>query len=361
MARTHEHTVNIAAPLTLVSAIPLAMQGDAEADELRLHVVNGRELEDMTGYTVGGYLERADGIRVMLKGSVTADVVEVKLQEACYRVPGAYKAFVRLTKTTGEKMTLFLFAGRIESEGDGEIVDEEDTLPSVEELIAMIEEIDRAIAEANVARDDANAAAGSANAAAITANKAADAANAAASRLDGMTATATGLDAGNAPTVSVTTAEDGTKTLAFGIPKGDKGDTGATGPKGDKGDKGDTGATGPQGPKGEQGPKGADGTMTFEELTEEQKESLRGPQGIQGEQGVQGPKGDKGDTGETGATGPKGDKGDKGDTGPQGIPGNDGADGYTPQRGVDYWTAEDRTQMVSDVLAALPNASGVSF
>ena len=150
-------------------------------------------------------------------------------------------------------------------------------------------------------------------------------------------------------------------------PQGEKGDTGSTGPQGPKGDKGDTGPQGPKGdkgdtgPQGPQGPKGADGTMTFEELTEEQKESLRGPQGIQGEQGLQGPKGDKGDPGETGATGPQGPKGDKGDTGPQGIPGNDGADGYTPQRGVDYWTAEDRTQMVSDVLAALPNASGVSF
>lgn len=159
MARIHEHTVNIAAPLSLVNAIPLAMQGDSEADELKLHVLRGREPADMSGYTVGGYLERADGIRVMLKGSVTADVVEVKLQEACYRVPGAYKAFVRLTKTTGEKMTLFLFAGYIESEGDGDIVDDESKIPSIEELVAMIEEIDRATSGANEARDNANAAA----------------------------------------------------------------------------------------------------------------------------------------------------------------------------------------------------------
>lgn len=51
-------------------------------------------------------------------------------------------------------------------------------------------------------------------------------------------------------------------------------------------------------------------------------------------------------------------------TGLPGEPGADGApgaDGYTPQRGVDYWTAADQAQMVQDVLAALPNASGVSF
>ena len=45
-------------------------------------------------------------------------------------------------------------------------------------------------------------------------------------------------------------------------------------------------------------------------------------------------------------------KGDKGD------PGNDGK---TPEKGTDYWTEEDKTEIVSDVLASLPNASGVSF
>lgn len=41
--------------------------------------------------------------------------------------------------------------------------------------------------------------------------------------------------------------------------------------------------------------------------------------------------------------------------------GEGGTDGYTPVRGVDYWTEEDQAQIVSDVLAAIPNASGVSF
>ena len=47
--------------------------------------------------------------------------------------------------------------------------------------------------------------------------------------------------------------------------------------------------------------------------------------------------------------------------GPQGIQGPAGANGYTPVRGTDYWTATDQEQIVSDVLAALPNAQGVSF
>ena len=99
--------------------------------------------------------------------------------------------------------------------------------------------------------------------------------------------------------------------------KGEKGDVGATGPagpKGDKGEKGDTGATGAQGPVG--------------------------PQGIKGETGPAGPQGEKGETGPAGDSGPA---------------------GYTPQRGTDYWTEEDKAEIVSQVLAALPDGSEVKY
>lgn len=38
-----------------------------------------------------------------------------------------------------------------------------------------------------------------------------------------------------------------------------------------------------------------------------------------------------------------------------------GAPGYTPQKGVDYFTADDKEQLVSDVLAALPVWEGSSY
>lgn len=71
--------------------------------------------------------------------------------------------------------------------------------------------------------------------------------------------------------------------------------------------------------------------------------------GEKGDTGAQGPQGEKGDTG---AQGPQGDKGDTGGTGPS---------GYTPVRGTDYWTAQDKTQIVSDVLTALPKWNGGSY
>lgn len=48
-------------------------------------------------------------------------------------------------------------------------------------------------------------------------------------------------------------------------------------------------------------------------------------------------------------------KGDKGDTGAT------GADGKTPIKGVDYWTAADKQEIVNDVIAALPDGTEVSY
>ena len=53
--------------------------------------------------------------------------------------------------------------------------------------------------------------------------------------------------------------------------------------------------------------------------------------------------------------------GEPGPAGPQGEQGPAGADGYTPKRGVDYWTAADQQAIVDDVLAALPDGTEVSY
>lgn len=77
-----------------------------------------------------------------------------------------------------------------------------------------------------------------------------------------------------------------------------------------------------------------------------------------GADGAPGPQGEPGPKGDAGGTGPKGDKGDKGDTGDVGPA---GPAGYTPVKGTDYFTAEDKAEMVNAVLAALPSAEGVSY
>lgn len=78
--------------------------------------------------------------------------------------------------------------------------------------------------------------------------------------------------------------------------------------------------------------------------------ALVGPQGPQGATGDTGP---QGPAGEAGAKGDKGDKGDTGATGPA------GANGYTPVKGVDYFTEADKTEIVNAVLANFTDVSEV--
>ena len=176
---------------------------------------------------------------------------------------------------------------------------------------------------------------------------------------------------------------------ASGEFKGEKGDTGPQGPQGEKGDTGDTGPQGPQGEQGPAGPAGAKGDKGDPGEKGEQgiqgekgadgAKGDKGDKGDPGEKGADGAKGDKGDQGEPGADGAKGDKGDKGDpgekgetgergpqgeqgpAGPAGADGKDGADGKTPEKGTDYYTEADKTEMVNRVISALPTWNGGSY
>lgn len=108
------------------------------------------------------------------------------------------------------------------------------------------------------------------------------------------------------------------------------------------------------------GPKGDDGKSAYEIAVEkgfigteeEWLSSLIGPQGPQGPQGEIGPQGPAGPQGETGPQGPKGE---------DGTPGTPGTPGHSPIKGVDYWTADDKQEIINDVLLALPAAEGGTF
>ena len=99
--------------------------------------------------------------------------------------------------------------------------------------------------------------------------------------------------------------------------------SGVPGEKGDRGEKGDTGENGVSVSHEWNGT-----VLTVTSASGTSSADLKGP---------------KGDTGETGAQGPKGE------------------DGNTPQKGTDYFTVEDKQELVDAVLAALPAAEGVDF
>lgn len=91
------------------------------------------------------------------------------------------------------------------------------------------------------------------------------------------------------------------------------------------------------------------------------KEAIAEPRDSAANGDFNGEKGETGEKGKDGADGVPGRDGVNGKDGEDGAPGRDGADGYTPVRGVDYWTASDQQAIVAATLAALPDASEVSY
>lgn len=170
----------------------------------------------------------------------------------------------------------------------------------------------------------------------------------------------------------VQTAADGKNYVTFNIPrgaKGDKGDQGVQGIQGVKGDTGDRGPDGKQGPKGDPGKpfsiskifpskdalngdglSEGDFVMIASNVNDPNNADLYTWTGkefkliadLSGAQGVQGPEGPQG------KQGPQGNPGERGPEGKQGIQGQNGNDGHTPVRGVDYWTEDDKKEILNE-------------
>ncbi len=87
-------------------------------------------------------------------------------------------------------------------------------------------------------------------------------------------------------------------------------------------------------------------------LTSGESSTFEVRNGAKGDKGDTGEKGDKGDIGPQGIQGPRGEKGGRGEK---------GANGYTPQLGIDYWTEEDKAEIITAVLSHFVNVSEVGM
>ena len=209
-------------PLALDQLATLFQQGDKNANILRIEMMDGETKADLSDLSGSGQAERADGYRLPLSVSVSGNVVYATITEEAYNVAGPLVGFVRLSSTNGYvRRTILRFAATVESQSDGPLLDSSNVIPSIDDLLAKIEVMEAATEACVTATTNANTAKNSANTAATRANTAA----AGAEGWANATASATKLAAGSNPTVKVTTASNGAKTITFGIPQGATGTT----------------------------------------------------------------------------------------------------------------------------------------
>lgn len=218
----------------------LYASGDKDAHVFELTLYRGAEEMDLSGASAQGYFIRADGYTVPITGAISGNVVTLTLSEGCYYVVGNFNLIIKVSIGESRK-SVFWGNGYVVRSMTDAIVDEENVIPSLDELLAQISAAESAAKAANQAASAANSAATSARQAASAANTNASSANSAANaakaaattateaatKIDDMTITATGLAAGAAPTAELNVV-DGHYNIVLGLPKGDKGDPGAT-------------------------------------------------------------------------------------------------------------------------------------
>lgn len=232
--------IDVDAEIQMTPLKSLYASGDKDAHIFELSLYRGAEEMDLSGASAQGYFIRADGYTVPITGAISGNAVTLTLSDGCYYVVGNFNLIIKVS-TAESRKSVFWGNGYVVRSMTDAIVDEENVIPSLDELLAQISAAESAAKAANQAASAANSAATSARQAASVADTNASAANSAANaakaaattateaatKIDDMTITATGLAASAVPTVELTEV-GGHYNIVLGLPKGDKGDPGAT-------------------------------------------------------------------------------------------------------------------------------------
>lgn len=130
------------APDKCIPVYALMFPGDKLAHEWKLYVYEGGEEVDLSGGSVAVYFRRYDRLTVLVTGTISGNVITIRLPQECYAIPGAMEAGVRYTKN-GATATLAYrwFDVRQRYETDS-IIDPGEVIPSIDDLLNMVENME---------------------------------------------------------------------------------------------------------------------------------------------------------------------------------------------------------------------------
>ena len=121
-------------------------EGDNSADRFGVDVYKNGEPEQLTGCVCTGYFIRADGITLILMGSVSGNKAYVDLPEAAYAKEGNYCLAIKVSGA-GFSATMRIVDGTVMTTTTGKIDDQENAIPDIDELLAVISQAEDAAEE----------------------------------------------------------------------------------------------------------------------------------------------------------------------------------------------------------------------
>lgn len=143
---------------------------DNEAHRVDVQLMRGKNPAQVSGAGASAYFIRySDNVTIPLVGQASGSTVSVTMKKACYNKPGQFALIVKAT-VGGVVSTVFYGEGTIFVSSTDKILDDENVIPTLDELLAQIAAMESASSRANTAADrvermqiDASGLAGDAN------------------------------------------------------------------------------------------------------------------------------------------------------------------------------------------------------
>lgn len=138
--------------VTVTGLYGLVYQGDANAHQWQVTVMDGGEPADLSAGTVAAYFLRPDKSTVVIEGTVSENVCTFTLTQEVYAKPGMVAGGVRYAVSGSATITLanklFEVAPNYDS---GTYIDPGQEIPSIADLLDAIEDMEEATAAAEAA------------------------------------------------------------------------------------------------------------------------------------------------------------------------------------------------------------------
>lgn len=120
--------------------------GDNSGNRYGVKLIRNGEPVSLVGAVCVGYFIRADGITLVINGTVNNGIAYIELPSAAYAVSGVFTLSIRITGT-GFAETMRIIDGTVVMTTTGAIADPASEVPSLDELMAVIERAEAAAEE----------------------------------------------------------------------------------------------------------------------------------------------------------------------------------------------------------------------